>query len=363
MPSGLTFVHLFGMQTYYQACANKIYQFLHSPFAFQASLLCFFAAFTVSFQPIYNLGGQAFNTTSIYEPYLPLASEGFIRNSIGVNTAGLELIEVVNEEGQITRQMAPRKRDRTIEYVVKSGDNASKIAHRFGLKVSTILWANGLNSRQTLSIGQDLRIPPTDGVFHKVRANDTLGEIAKTYGVELAKIRAYNRVDPTKLRKDQEIFIPEGQKRFIADSNRRAQAPASLKNSSTPQVSSVGLSFIRPTRGIITQRYHRNHLALDIANKPGTPIYASSGGKVSIAKSSGWNYGYGQYVVIDHDQQTQTLYSHLSKLLVSPGDTVKKGEIIGLMGNTGRVFGPTGVHLHFEIRSNGRKLNPLNFFK
>ncbi len=91
---------------------------------------------------------------------------------------------------------------------------------------------------------------------------------------------------------------------------------------------------------------HGNN-GVDIAAPLGTPVVASAGGTVIIARSSGWNGGYGLYVVISHSNGTQTLYAHLSSVNVSVGDSVSKGQVIGKVGNTGKSTGP---HLHFEVR-------------
>jgi murein DD-endopeptidase MepM/ murein hydrolase activator NlpD len=74
---------------------------------------------------------------------------------------------------------------------------------------------------------------------------------------------------------------------------------------------------------------------------------ASASGVVIISRTSGWNAGYGNYIVIKHDNGTQTLYGHLSKNLVGVGEVVTQGQVIGQMGRTGKA---TGVHVHFEIR-------------
>jgi len=105
--------------------------------------------------------------------------------------------------------------------------------------------------------------------------------------------------------------------------------------------------FIRPVDGVVTQRGHGPFLAWDIANKVGTPVYAMADGIVVISKSSGWNGGYGQYIVIKHENKTQTLYAHLSENSVVAGQRVTQGQKIGELGNTGRSTGP---HLHFEVR-------------
>jgi len=84
-----------------------------------------------------------------------------------------------------------------------------------------------------------------------------------------------------------------------------------------------------------------------LASSYGSAILASADGEVIISKNSGWNGGYGDYIVVKHANGTQTLYAHLSQSLVSVGQAVKQGDIIGAMGSTGKA---TGVHLHFEIR-------------
>ncbi len=97
------------------------------------------------------------------------------------------------------------------------------------------------------------------------------------------------------------------------------------------------------------------HYGLDIANKAGTPIYATSDGYVSEA---GFDSEYGKLIKISHDYDYETRYGHLSNFLVNRGDKVKKGQIIGLMGSTGMSTGP---HLHYEIRLAGTRVNPANY--
>jgi murein DD-endopeptidase MepM/ murein hydrolase activator NlpD len=95
------------------------------------------------------------------------------------------------------------------------------------------------------------------------------------------------------------------------------------------------------------------HEGLDISADRGTPVYATADGTVS---SAGYEGGYGNLVVLAHEYGLETRYGHLSKFLTTPGAKVKRGDIIGLVGSTGR---STGSHLHYEVRVNGRLLNPL----
>ncbi|PAX08689.1 M23 family metallopeptidase [Sphingomonas lenta] len=97
------------------------------------------------------------------------------------------------------------------------------------------------------------------------------------------------------------------------------------------------------------------HAGVDIRGPVGTPIYATADGIVAEAKRRG---GYGNLVELDHGKGIATRYGHLSRILVSAGSRVQRGQIIGLMGSTGR---STGSHLHYEVRMDGRAVNPVPF--
>ena len=122
-------------------------------------------------------------------------------------------------------------------------------------------------------------------------------------------------------------------------------------------------SFLLPTAGTLTSNFEgRNlfgvyefHGAIDVANKVGTAIYASDGGVVTLARRFD---SYGNCIIIDHGNGFETLYAHLDAYCVKEGDVVGQGWQIGKMGKTGRV---TGSHLHFEVRLNGEKVDPLKF--
>lgn len=107
---------------------------------------------------------------------------------------------------------------------------------------------------------------------------------------------------------------------------------------------------IHPTLG--TRKFHNG---VDLANNQGTPIYAARSGKVTVATYGGT---YGYYVTINHGDGYSSLYAHMTHYTVSKGQTVKKGDVIGYMGSTGRSTGP---HLHFSIFYNGSSVNPMNY--
>lgn len=126
--------------------------------------------------------------------------------------------------------------------------------------------------------------------------------------------------------------------------------PSYIKPISGGRMSSGYGSRSAPVKGAST-----NHKGIDWAVPKGTAVYASSGGTVTKA---GWGSGYGYCVYIKHPDGKETRYAHLSKCLVSAGQSVKQGQKIALSGNTGRSSGP---HLHFEIRINGAAVNPLKY--
>lgn len=111
-----------------------------------------------------------------------------------------------------------------------------------------------------------------------------------------------------------------------------------------------------------TQYYNPGHYAVDIQQKGGGPIYAAEAGTV-VRADTGWNGGYGNVIEIDHGNGLITLYAHNKELYVKVGDQVTRGQNISFMGNTGRVYGKTGIHVHFEVIVNGVKKNPLLYLK
>lgn len=135
---------------------------------------------------------------------------------------------------------------------------------------------------------------------------------------------------------------------------------ANTTKTSSSQYTNLGISFINPTTGTITsrfgQRWGRAHTGVDIGAPKGTPIYAAANGTVTY--SGNRNDGYGYYIILSNGNGITTYYAHCSELLVSAGQYVKQGQLIGKVGSTGN---STGNHLHFEIRVNGVAKDPLNY--
>jgi murein DD-endopeptidase MepM/ murein hydrolase activator NlpD len=99
------------------------------------------------------------------------------------------------------------------------------------------------------------------------------------------------------------------------------------------------------------------HAGLDFSAPQGTPIYATADGTVTISGNSG--NGYGNHVIINHGYGYETLYGHMVRVKSRSGQAVKRGEVIGWVGSTGKSTGP---HCHYEVHKNGEKINPIYFF-
>ncbi len=220
------------------------------------------------------------------------------------------------------------------------------------------------------------------GIYHRVRKGDTIYRISKAYNINVDKIEQINNItDATKLKIGDYIFIPGAnspknveivlsqtkkiEKHSKTTKNDTKSTEKTFKKNKKEKKVYVKKSntplFIWPANGVVSSpfgmRHGSMHEGIDIAVPIGTKIKAALAGKVIFADSRG---GYGLVVIIQHKDNWITVYAHNSKLLVSQGQNVKKGEVIALSGKTGRATGP---HLHFEIRKGIKPLNPLKFLR
>lgn len=259
-----------------------------------------------------------------------------------------------------------RLRSGIIDYTVEIGDTVSTIAANFGISVNTILWENDLTAYSLIRPGEKLAILPVSGIAHKVARGDTLDAIVSRYGADANAVLEANKLaSAEKLAVGQKLIIPGGQKIYYAAARRSAKAGNIsavsiirdlLKPKDLRPAASNKLAW--PTVGArITQYFSWRHYAIDVANRLGTPIYATDAGVVEVA---GWGRGYGNQIVIDHGGGRKSRYAHLSKFYVKKGEAVNKGETVAAMGSTGY---STGSHVHFEYIINGVKYNPLNYLK
>ncbi|MCU0223945.1 MAG: LysM peptidoglycan-binding domain-containing M23 family metallopeptidase [Acidobacteria bacterium] len=208
-------------------------------------------------------------------------------------------------------------------------------------------------------------------VIHVVEKGQTLYRIALVYGVELKTLQRANRIrNPRQLKIGQKLSIP-GAKLALEVPPFPEPIPVAARiqvAAASPRIEEIRPPVIEPgtgewawpidgryTSGFGAKRRRHIHAGIDVVAPQGTPIYPAREGFVSFV---GRQSGYGQLVIIDHGDGWTSRYAHASKILVRAGDTVAPGEKIALAGRTGRA---TTSHLHFEIRRNGKAVDPMRY--
>lgn len=345
---------------------------------------------------------NVYSQSSAYAPALDGVAEYYDGGSLLASDDGY--IPKINPQTELADRTSTNGK---LIHEVASGETISTIAEEYGLKTNTVLWENGLSSTSTLKIGQQLAIPPVDGISHVVDKSEDVKKIAMLYGVDANAVIKQNQLGAdAKLTSGQLLFIPGAKPLPVdttgsADRNAPSRAESFNRINSTVRIntalnpdaavtrgavrtkSNIGSSqlvagsdigsssdatpvggklLIFPTIGKITQGFHAGHYAFDIADRAQPPIWSAADGIVVKASSGTWGGGYGNHVIIDHGNGLKTLYGHMEYLSVSEGDHVTRGQVIGKMGHTGNVRGVTGIHLHFEVIQNGVKKSPANFF-
>lgn len=231
-------------------------------------------------------------------------------------------------------------------YSVQSGDTLSAIAHKFGLRsIGTLIAVNGISNVKRLQVGESLKVPSIDGLFHTVKKNESVESIAKKYGTSVNNILDANDLKSEIINVGNKLFIPGA-----------ALSSSDLKKA-------MGELFIYPIYGRFTSYfgYRRDpftglksfHNGLDIANKKGTLVKCIMDGRVS---EIAYSRIYGNYIIVVHDSGYQSLYGHLDSVYVKRGQYVSQGTKIAGVGSTGRSTGP---HLHLSIYKNGKVIDPL----
>jgi murein DD-endopeptidase MepM/ murein hydrolase activator NlpD len=249
-------------------------------------------------------------------------------------------------------------------YTVAPGDDVFRIAGYYGLQGATVAFANDLPSTLLIHPGQELVIPPADGLLITAQAGDTVESIAARFDVSPDVIRSFpfnGLMGTAQPSEGQWVHIPSLEPIIQAGGKGGADtAPVSDPfRVATPESAAPAQAlgwFMWPTWGNLTQHYHPGHNGLDIANASWTPIVAADGGVVTF---SGWNdYGLGYAVAIDHENGYVTWYGHFAEQpAVSVGERVSQGTWLGPMGSTGKSTGP---HLHFIIMKDGVYQDPAN---
>ena len=235
-------------------------------------------------------------------------------------------------------------------YKVRKGDSVSKIAASFSVSMDAIIASNGITNARSLREGEMIRIPNMDGIPYTVKDGDSLSLISRTMGVPLEAILDANDLQSDVINAGQTLFIPGA--RMNRDDLRLALGDLFIYPVNGARLSSPFGWRDDPFTGV-----RRHHAALDLSAPAGTPIKAAMEGRVAITS---YDNTYGNYIILSHPGDFQTMYAHLNSFTVKKGDAVIQGQQIGTVGSTGYSTGP---HLHFALYKNSRAVNPLDYLR
>lgn len=235
-----------------------------------------------------------------------------------------------------------------ILYRIEKGDTLSGIARRYNVNLNSLMITNNVNARTVLQIGNTLKIPDNRSMVHVIAAGDTISKLAEYYQVNSSAIVEANPdKNPDALVIGDCLQIPVVQS---AESSSQPSRASSQRNKlDWPVIGKVSCAYGPRKSGF--------HHGIDIAADLGTPIHAAAAGTVSWA---GYLSVYGRTVIIDHPDGKQTLYAHAQQLCVKKGDKVSRGQVISLVGISGRTTGP---HVHFEVRVDKKARDPVNYLE
>lgn len=275
---------------------------------------------SIDLEPVHKASGESITTVGGVALLPETGPSGSLADVDGVSGSGSDQISI---------------------YTVRVGDSLSSIAKMFDVSKNTILWANEIKGGK-IKPGDRLVILPISGVRYTVKKGDTVSSIAKKYKADKSEVARFNDITVNEsLDPGDVVIVPDGQMDEIVSTPVKKGGKVVV-----PRGKNLDGYFIRPiVGGRKTQGIH-GHNGVDLASSFGTPIMAAASGTVIVSKTSGHNGGYGNFIVINHPNGTQTLYAHLSANLASVGESVIQGQVIAKVGSTGR---STGNHVHFEI--------------
>ncbi|MBI2356697.1 M23 family metallopeptidase [Candidatus Dojkabacteria bacterium] len=277
-----------------------------------------------------------------------------------------------------------RKSYDSTTYIVKSGDTLSRISTVHGISVDTIMWANNLTASSFIRPGDELILPPGDGVLVTTKKGDTVEKLAKTYNSNPQLILEANKetlLPPNfEIRAEAKLFIPDGRPPQPIRPATPVYSGVVASRPYTPVytgslVSGVGRFLGWPVAkgGTVSQCYSRWHNGIDIADRSYPNLVAAAPGRVTFAGCQSGacpapgslvgGYGLAWTVIVDHGNGLSSVYGHMRSIYVRNGQSVSAGQALGQMGQSGTAY---GVHVHFMlIRSNGgwNHVNPAPYFK
>ena len=212
--------------------------------------------------------------------------------------------------------------------------------------------------------GGSVAYEPAPPGYYRVKKGDTLARIALDHGQAPRDVAQWNTAanpgfNPNVIEVGDLVLVkaPASAKPAAPLEKKSVDAPASAEPAKPEVVAEPGIRLSSPAKGKVTSEFNETNKGIDIAGKVGEPILAASDGKVVYAGNS--LRGYGNLVIVKHDNTYLTAYAHNSKLLVKEGDSVRKGQKIAEMGDTDT----NSPKLHFELRVNGKPVNPTPYLQ
>jgi murein DD-endopeptidase MepM/ murein hydrolase activator NlpD len=262
--------------------------------------------------------------------------------------------EYVLPEVKVVAKVEEKKEEETrvTYYVVKKGDSLYKISKNIGVDMNILIANNPSVKGGVIRIGQKLKILNNNSIEYTVKKGDNLIKIANKYNVKLADLLKDNDLNTTNIVVGDKLIVKNPDLKFI--------------NLDVKPSNYIDFKWPIKWAGVTSpygKRFHpvlkRNifHNGVDLRAQVGVSLYSPAAGTI---KTAGWLGGYGKIIIIKHAKGYETRHAHLNNIYVKVGQKVKRGELIGKTGKTGRITGP---HLHYEIRRNGKTLNPVKFRK
>ena len=306
----------------------------------------------------------------------------YIQNQGKTNVSFIEDVRIIEKEIPLSElrtsenalnEILMNNEEIEKKYIAQDGDTVSEIAEKYELDIEDIKKLNPDVSIDNISIGQELRlIAPRYIINVKAKVSKTFEEKIP-FDVEYESTNAlYKDESKIKLKGEEGVKLVNAELVYIngildktnilqEDVIKTPKSGVILKGTKErPRTITTGI-FELPSRGILTSRFGkrwgRQHTGIDFGAPIGTDNKAADGGKVIF---SGWRSGYGNLIIIDHQNGFTTYYAHNNTMNVKKGQKVEKGEVVGTVGTTGNVTGP---NLHFEVRKNGVPIDPSKYIK
>lgn len=265
--------------------------------------------------------------------------------------------KIIMRRGEIPDEL-PYYTHRITEEDLSKGKGFNQIRSSLNQSGGTLATANALESPSSLKVGMEIILPVFQGIFIAENPEtDFELLLKKEFESEMARNSEKNQVTKkVKLNGRKYEFVPG---RTISSTASAFFLSQNSKKEDDKMVLPLARKVLTSEFGYRTSPISKKwtlHAGIDLAAPIGTDVFACKGGVVQTAESN--HYMYGNYIDIRHEDKKISRYAHLSKILVSKGNSVKKGAVIGKVGMTGMATGP---HLHFEIRENGKAMNPLEY--